>query len=261
MAKEPIIIKNAEQIDGIRNSSKLAAQTLKFIAPFVKEGVNTAYLDKLINEFIRDHQAIPATLNYNGFPRSCCISPNEVVCHGIPSEKQVLKEGDIVNIDVTTILDGYFGDTSSMFTIGEISDKARHLIDVAKKSLDTGIYLCYPGNMTGNIGYEINRFARVHGCSVVFEYCGHGVGIKFHEPPEILHTAEKNSGVKMVPGMTFTIEPMINLGKARTYVDKNDGWTVRTIDRKLSAQFEHTLLITNSGHEVLTDIDNEYNIT
>jgi len=261
MAKDPIIIKNAEQIEGIRKSSKLAALCLKHIAAFVKEGVNTAWLDKIIDEFIRDNGAVPATLNYNGFPRSCCISPNEIVCHGIPSDKIVLREGDIVNIDVTTILNGYFGDTSTMFTIGEISDKAKHLIDVAKKSLNTGIYICYPGNMTGNIGFEINRFARTHGCSVVFEYCGHGVGLRFHEPPEILHTADKNSGVKMTPGMIFTVEPMINLGKARTFVDKEDKWTVRTIDRKLSAQFEHTILITSTGHEVLTDIDNEYSIT
>jgi len=261
VATGKVVIKTQEQIDGIRKSSFLAAQTLKFIAPYVKAGVNTAYLDKLIDEFIRDHHAIPATLNYNGYPKSSCISPNEIVCHGIPSEKQILKEGDILNIDVTTILNGYFGDTSTMFTIGEISDAAKHLNRISKNCLILGIELCYPGNMTGNIGYEINKYARLHGCSVVFEYCGHGVGLQFHEPPEILHTADKNTGIRMLPGMTFTVEPMINLGKARTVVDKNDGWTVRTIDRKLSAQYEHTILITQTGHEVLTDIDGEFQIT
>ena len=251
MAK--IIIKNPEQIEGIRRSSLLAAESLQFIAPYVKEGVSTAYLDKVIQTFIKDHNARSATLNYNGFPKSCCISVNDVVCHGIPSEKEILKNGDIVNIDVTTILNGFFGDTSTMFTIGEISDDAKKLIDVAKDCLKIGIKQCFPGNTFGNIGYEIGKYAKANDCSVVYEYCGHGVGLHFHEPPEIMHVADRNSGDKMLEGMTFTIEPMINLGKARTRLDKKDGWTVRTIDGKLSAQFEHTLLITSSGYEILTD--------
>lgn len=254
-----VIIKTTEQIEGIRKSCILAAKTLKFIAPYVQEGVSTLFLNNLIDQFIRDHHAIPATLNYNGFPGSCCISPNEVVCHGIPDAATILKNGDIVNIDVTTILDGYYGDTSTMFAIGEISEKAANLLKITKKCLNIGISVCKPGNMTGLIGYEISKYARSRGYGVVYEYCGHGVGLQFHEPPEIPHTAEKDSGVMMQPGMTFTIEPMINQGKARTVTDKKDMWTVRTIDRKLSAQYEHTILITPSGCEVLTDIDNEYN--
>lgn len=259
MAK--IIVKTPEQIEGIRKSSILAAQTLKFIGPYVKEGVSTAYLDNLIHQYMLDHHAIPATLNYRGYPKSCCISLNEVVCHGIPGENIILQNGDILNVDVTTILNGYFGDTSTMFTIGDVSDDAKALIDGTKKCLDIGIRECYPGNMTGNIGYKIGMFARQAGYGVVYEFCGHGVGLEFHEEPEIAHIAEKNAGKIMVPGMTFTVEPMINRGKARTIIDKKDSWTVRTIDGKLSAQFEHTILITPSGHEVLTDIDGEYPIT
>jgi methionyl aminopeptidase len=250
MAK--ILIKTKEQIEGIRKSSRLAANTLKYITDYVKEGVSTKYLDQRIEEFMRDNGAIPATLNYNGYPASSCISLNEVVCHGIPSEKIILKEGDILNIDVTTILNGFYGDTSKMFAIGEISDDAKKIISVAKKSLEIGIEQCRPENYFGNIGYEIGQYAKAEGCGVVYEFCGHGVGIRFHEPPEIQHIADKNSGPKMKPGMTFTIEPMINLGKARTKIDRKDGWTARTIDGKLSAQFEHTLLITDDGFEILT---------
>ena len=253
-----IIIKTPEQIDGIRKSSILAAQTLKFISPYVVEGVSTAYLDNLIHQFMLDHHAIPATLNYRGYPKSSCISINEVVCHGIPVENVLIKNGDIINIDVTTILNGYFGDTSTMFCVGEVSEEAKLLIEGSKNCLDIGIRECYPGNKTGNIGYKIAMFARQSGYGVVFEFCGHGVGLQFHEEPEIAHIADKNSGKRMVPGMTFTVEPMINRGKARTIIDKKDGWTVRTIDGKLSAQFEHTILITPTGHEVLTDIDGEY---
>ena len=253
-----IIIKTKEQIDGIRRSSLLAAQTLNYIKAFVKEGVTTEYLDKLIAGFIRYNGALSATMNYNGYPKSCCISVNEVVCHGIPSSETVLKSGDIVNIDVTTILDGYYGDTSTMFIIGEVSDDAKHLIEVARQCLKIGIQQVHPENNFGNIGYEIGKYAKANGCSVVFEYCGHGVGLRFHEPPEIMHIADKNSGEKMKEGMIFTIEPMINLGKARTKLDKKDGWTVRTIDGKLSAQFEHTILVTANSHEILTDLDNEY---
>lgn len=256
-----IIIKSFEQISGIRESCRLAAKTLKFIVPYVKEGATTGYLDKLIDEFIRDHHATPAPMNYNGFPKSSCISVNEVVCHGIPSEKIFLLPGDILNIDVTTNLNGYFGDTSTMFTIGNISSEATDLINNTKKCLDLGIRQCFPGNHFGNIGYEIGRFAKQKGYGVVYEYCGHGVGLEFHEPPEIQHVADRNSGKKMKPGMIFTIEPMINMGKARTTLDKQDKWTVRTIDHKLSAQFEHTILITSQGYEVLTDIDGEYTST
>lgn len=253
-----IIIKTAEQIEGIRKSSKLAAETLNFIAPYVKPGVTTEYLDDLMDKFIREHKAIPAPLNYNGFPKSSCISPNSVVCHGIPSKDILLKDGDIVNIDVTTILEGYYGDTSRMFAVGEISEQAQNLLDVTKHCLNLGIQQVKPGSHFGNIGYFISRYAQSKGYSVVYEFCGHGVGVQFHEDPQVDHVGRKNSGPEMKPGMIFTIEPMINLGKARVTIDDEDGWTARTIDNKLSAQYEHTVLVTNEGVEVLTDVNNEY---
>ncbi|NEW81879.1 MAG: type I methionyl aminopeptidase [Mariniphaga sp.] len=256
-----IIIKTKEQIEGIRKSSKLAGEVLLYIADFVKEGVNTYYLDQLIHNYIVEHNAIPATMNYNGFPKSCCTSPNDVVCHGIPSEDVILKNGDILNIDITTILNGYFGDTSKMFIVGETSDTAMRLVNATKHCMDLGIQQVRPGNHFGNIGYVISRYAIAQGFTVVYEYCGHGVGIEFHEEPQVDHAARKNSGPKMKPGMTFTIEPMINEGKPRVKVDETDGWTARTVDKKLSAQFEHTILVTETGYEVLTDVANEYQIS
>lgn len=253
-----IIIKTQEQIEGIRKSSQLAAQCLDFIEPYVKPGVTTDYLDDLIEKHIRANGAIPAPLNYHGFPKATCISPNNVVCHGIPSKKIILKEGDIINIDVTTILDGYYGDTSRMFEVGEISDVAAKLIDATKHCLDLGIKQVKPGNRFGNIGYVISRYAQSKGYSVVYEFCGHGVGLEFHEEPQVEHISRRNSGATMKPGMIFTIEPMINIGKAKVKVDKNDGWTARTVDDELSAQFEHTILVTEEGYEVLTDVHNEY---
>ncbi|MCX6257091.1 MAG: type I methionyl aminopeptidase [Bacteroidia bacterium] len=253
MAKK-IIIKTAEQIEGIRKSCRLAADTLVYIGSFLNEGVSTEFLDKKIDEYIRDHGALPAPLHYQQFPKSCCISVNEVVCHGIPSGSK-LKYGDIFNIDVTTILDGYYGDTSKMFSMGEISEEAKLLINVAFDSLEIGIVQSFPGNYFGNIGYEIGRFVHSKGFRVVRDYCGHGVGVKFHEEPQVDHIAEKNSGEIMKPGMIFTIEPMINVGTQRTRLDKHDGWTARTADNKLSAQFEHTILITNDGNEVLTKVE------
>lgn len=249
---EEIIIKSETQIEGIRKSSKLAAQTLDFIESFVKEGVSTAYLDRLIHDFIFHHKAIPATLNYNGFPNSCCISLNEIVCHGIPSETVILKSGDILNIDVTTILNGYYGDTSRMYSVGKISAEAQKLINNTQHCLNLGIQEVYPGNMSGNIGFVISRYARSKNYGVVYQFCGHGVGLEFHEEPQIDHTAKKNSGVILKPGMIFTIEPMINLGSSKVVVDKFDKWTTRTYDNKLSAQFEHTILVTKTGYEVLT---------
>jgi len=256
-----IIIKTKEQIDGIRKSSKLAGEVLLYIADFVKEGVSTYYLDQLINNYIVERNAIPATMNYNGFPKSCCISPNDVVCHGIPSEDVILKNGDILNIDITTILNGYFGDTSKMFIVGETNETAMKLVNATKHCMDLGIQQVRPGNYFGNIGYVISRYAIAQGFTVVYEYCGHGVGIEFHEEPQVDHAARKNSGPKMKPGMTFTIEPMINEGKPRVKVDETDGWTARTVDKKLSAQFEHTILVTETGYEVLTDVANEYLIS
>ena len=256
-----VIIKNQEQIDGIRKSSKLAGEVLKYIEESVKEGVTTNYLDNLIHNYITERGGIPATLNYNGFPKSCCISLNDVICHGIPSDSQILKNGDILNIDITTILDGYFGDTSKMFVVGETTDTANKLIKATEHCLELGIQQVKPGNYLGNIGYAISRYAISQGFSVVYEYCGHGVGIHFHEEPQVDHAARKNSGPKLSPGMIFTIEPMINEGKPRVKVDLSDGWTARTVDQKLSAQFEHTILVTTTGYEVLTDVSHQYPIT
>ncbi|MDP2890565.1 MAG: type I methionyl aminopeptidase [Bacteroidota bacterium] len=255
---EKIIIKTPEQIEGIRKSSKLAGQTLEYIAQFVREGVSTELIDQKIEAFIRENGAIPATLGYGGFPKSCCVSINEVVCHGIPSDETILKNGDILNVDVTTILNGYYGDTSRMFTIGEVSEVALDLIEVTKHSLYLGIQQVKPGNNFGNIGFAISKYVKSKGFSVVYEYCGHGVGIEFHEEPQIDHTSRRNTGPIMKPGMTFTIEPMINQGRPGTVVDKVDKWTARTVDKKLSAQFEHTILITETGYEVLTDVSGEY---
>jgi methionyl aminopeptidase len=255
---DQIIIKTPDQIEGIRRSSQLAGQTLEYIKPFVNEGVSTEFLDQKIDAYIRENGAIPATLGYSGYPKSCCISLNEVVCHGIPSAKTILRNGDILNIDVTTILNGYFGDTSKMFTIGQVSATALDLIEVTKHCLDLGIQQVRPGNQFGNIGFAISKYVKMKGYSVVYEFCGHGVGIEFHEEPQIDHTSRRNTGPTMKPGMIFTIEPMINQGRPGTVVDKHDNWTARTIDNKLSAQFEHTILVTENGFEVLTDVTNEY---
>jgi methionyl aminopeptidase len=252
-----INIKNAEQIEGIRASAKLAAETLKYLEQFAIPGVSTLEIDRKCEEFIRDHGALAATKGYNGFPSSCCTSVNDVICHGIPGKRE-LKDGDILNIDVTTILNGYFGDTCKMYPIGEVSESAKRLMDTTKKCLQIGIDQCKPDNFFGNIGYEINKYATSQGYSTVYEFCGHGVGLKFHEDPEVSHIAPQNSGPRMKAGMVFTIEPMINAGKARAKVDKKDGWTARTIDGKLSAQYEHTILITDDGCEALTDIYGEY---
>jgi len=254
-----ILIKTPEQIEGIKASSKLAAQTLNYLEQFVEPGITTAYIDQKCEEFINDHGATPATKGYNGFPSSCCTSVNEVICHGIPG-KYELRDGDILNIDVTTILNGYFGDTCKMYEVGTITDYARRLIDTTKECLMVGFQQCTPGNKLGNIGFAINQLATSRGYSVVYEFCGHGIGLKFHEEPEVAHTAAKNSGPTLKPGMVFTVEPMINAGKARSKVDKRDGWTAKTIDGKLSAQFEHTILITDDKPEALTDLTGEFNL-
>ncbi|MCT4639774.1 MAG: type I methionyl aminopeptidase [Bacteroidales bacterium] len=256
---DKIIIKTEEQIAGVRASAQLAGNTLKYISEYVKEGVSTLYLNDKIEEYIRDNGATPAPLNYNGFPKACCISLNNVICHGIPSDKEIIKEGDILNIDVTTILNGYYGDTSTMFTIGECTDKAFDLVEDTEHALYLGIEQVRPGNYFGNIGFAIGRYAKSKRYSVVYEFCGHGVGLKFHEEPQVEHSASKNSGEIMRPGMIFTIEPMINIGKAKAVIDKEDGWTARTVDNMLSAQFEHTILVTDSGYEILSDVG-EYEI-
>lgn len=247
-----IIIKNEEQIEGIRKASKLAAETLRFIEPHVTPGVSTEHLDRLIEEYTKDNNAVPAPQGYKGYPKSSCISLNEVICHGIPNE-YILKEGDIVNIDVTPILDGYYGDTSKMFAVGEISESAKKIMFASKRSLEIGIKQVKPNVRFGMIGYAISKFIDALGnYSVVEKFCGHGTGVDFHEAPNILHRDNYDHGDFMKPGMIFTIEPMINEGSKEAVIDESDGWTARTIDGKLSAQYEHTVLVTENGVEILT---------
>lgn len=254
-----ILIKTPEQISGIRKAGKLTAQTLDMIGHYVKPGVSTLELDQIMNTFILGNGGVSACIDYQGankwgkwgYPRCTCISLNDVICHGIPRGDEILKEGDILNIDVTTIVDGFFGDASRMFTVGQVSESAQKIIAVAKKSWEIGIAQVRPGNFFGNIGFEIAKYAEAQGCSVVRDYTGHGVGVQFHEEPYVYHKADRNSGSKMQPGMVFTIEPMINLGKYAGKIDK-DNWTVRTKDGSLSAQWEHTILVTDTGYEILT---------
>lgn len=255
-----IIIKSQKQIDGIRRSCKLAASCLDYIKPHVKAGVNTDHLNDLIKGYIKDHGAIAAPLNYTfsesipPFPKETCISINEVVCHGIPDKNKILADGDILNIDVTTILNGYYGDTSRMYSVGEISDEAKRLLAVTKHALDIGISTVGPGNNTGAIGYAISEYVRHMGYGVVHQFCGHGVGLHFHEEPRIPHVAKDTvHGIRLKSGMIFTIEPMINIGKPEAVIG-DDKWTASTIDGKLSAQYEHTILVTNTGYEILTEI-------
>lgn len=250
--KEPIIIKTPEQIEGIRKACQLTALTFDFIRPFVVPGVSTGEINRMIEKFTADHGGVPAPLDYKGYPKASCISINEVVCHGIPSDDTILKTGDIVNVDVSTILDGYFGDTSTMFAVGPISRQAAQILEVTKQCLDLGIKEVKPGNYFGNIGFAITKHALNHGYSVVYSFAGHGTGLQFHEPPEVNHYCiKKNQGQIMKPGMIFTIEPMINEGSPHVKIE-NDKWTAKTIDGKLSAQYEHTILVTDRGHEILT---------
>jgi len=256
-----VTIKSPEEITKMRVAGRLAADVLVMIAPYVKEGVTTDELNTICHNFIVNEQkSIPAPLNYNGFPKSICTSLNHVVCHGIPSKKDVLKDGDIINIDVTVIKDGYHGDTSKMFFIGTPSSDAKNLVKIAHECLHIGIQQVKPGARLGDVGYAIQQHAEQNRCSVVREYCGHGIGRIFHEEPEVLHYGTPGTGEILRTGMTFTIEPMINLGKHYTRVLR-DNWTVITKDRSLSAQWEHTLLVTNDGVEILTLRDEENGTT
>lgn len=247
----PVSIKTADEITRMRLAGRLAAEVLKMIAPHVKPGISTNELDRLCHDYIvNEQQAIPAPLNYHGFPKSICTSVNHQVCHGIPGEK-VLKDGDIVNIDITVIKDGFHGDTSKMFYVGDVSIKARRVCEVAHQCLIKGIELVKPGRQLGDIGHAIQSHAEASGCSVVREYCGHGIGRKFHEEPQLLHYGTPGTGLALEEGMTFTIEPMINIGKRHVKL-LPDQWTVVTKDHSLSAQWEHTILVTASGYEILT---------
>ena len=239
-----------EAFEGMRRAGRLAAENLDALTPLVQPGVTTQALDDFVREFTLDHGAIPATLGYRGYAHSCCISINHVVCHGIPSDK-TLKEGDIVNIDVTPLLDGWHGDSSRMFLVGEVPLKARRLVEVTYECLMLGVEQALPGNRLGDIGAAIQRHAEANRYGVVREFCGHGVGRLFHDAPEVVHAARPGTGPELRPGMFFTIEPMINLGKPPVKL-LEDGWTAVTRDRSLSAQFEHTVGITEQGCEVFT---------
>ncbi len=235
----------------MRAAGRLAAETLDYITPYVQPGIDTEELNRLCHDFIIQRGAIPAPLNYKGFPKSICTSINHVICHGIPAPDQKLKSGDIVNIDVTVIVDGWYGDTSRMFFAGEPSIKARRLVDVTFEAFTRGIAKVKPGNTLGDIGHAIQSHAESHGFSVVRDYCGHGIGQIFHDAPNVLHYGQPATGLKLEAGMIFTVEPMINIGKPDTLTLK-DGWTVITRDRSLSAQFEHTIGITAEGCEIFT---------
>ncbi len=245
-----IPIHGQEAFEGMRRAGKLAAQALDLMCEHVKPGITTEALDEIAFEFAMDHNAIPAPLNYRGFPKSICTSLNHVVCHGIPGSK-VLKDGDILNIDITLILDGWHGDSSRMYPVGEISVRAERLINVTYEALMRGIAAVRDGATTGDLGFAIQSYAEAERCSVVRDFCGHGLGRVFHDRPNILHYGEPGKGHRLKNGMLFTIEPMINLGKPHVKI-LSDGWTAVTRDRSLSAQFEHTVGVTDEGCEVFT---------
>ena len=246
------LIKTPEQIEGIRRSGVVNTGVLDLIEKEIHEGMTTAQIDRLVFDYTVSHGAIPAPLNYEGFPKSVCTSINEVVCHGIPSEKEILRDGDIINVDVSTILDGYFSDASRMFMIGNVSPEKRRLVEVTKECLEIGMEAAKPFGFVGDIGNAIQHHAEKNGYSVVRDLCGHGVGLKFHEEPEVTHFGRKGTWMLLVPGMVFTIEPMINMGRYDVYIDSDDGWTVLTDDGLPSAQWEHTFVMTETGLEILT---------
>jgi methionyl aminopeptidase len=253
MDTEQIVILSEGEIEKMRKVGRLAANLLKHLEPMVQVGTTTQEINDEAEKWTRAHGAKSGPLGYKGFPRSICTSINEVVCHGIPDPKRSLKNGDIINIDITVIKDGWHGDTSKMFLVGEPSVRARQLCDIAHKAMVTGIEMVKPGLRLGDIGHAIQQYAESQGCSVVRDYCGHGIGRGFHEDPQVLHYGRPGVGELLVPGMVFTIEPMINLGRKETRL-LGDGWTVHTRDRSLSAQWEHTLAVTEDGHDVLTQL-------
>ena len=251
--KYKIRLKQAADIEGIRKAGRLTLDTLDLVEPEIKPGITTDYINTLVHKFIIKNGAIPAPLNYRGFPKSVCVSVNETICHGIPGE-QVLKDGDIVNVDITPILNGYYADANKTFLVGTPGPEAIKIVRVARKSLRKGMSMVKPGNTIGDIGWAIQKYAEGQGCSVVREFVGHGVGFDFHEPPQVPHFGLRKEGISLIPGMVFTIEPMINLGKKDLVILK-DNWTAVTTDRSLSAQFEQTVLVTEQGFESLTPYD------
>ncbi len=249
--KYRIKLKTPEDILHIKEAGKLVVDTLKLCEKSIKPGMTTDEINTLVHEYTIKHGATPAPLNYHGFPKSVCTSINDVICHGIPSDRKLV-EGDIVNVDVTSILHGYHADANMTFFVGECSDDAKKIVNVARESLKRALTVVKPGKRIGDIGYTIQEYAEGQGCSVVRDYIGHGIGRGFHEAPEVPHYGRKNTGIELVPGMVFTIEPMINEGRKNITIDDKDGWTVRTIDNKLSAQWEHTLVVTEDGVEILS---------
>lgn len=253
--QEGIVIHRKEDWIGMRKAGKLAKSVLDFITPHIKEGISTLELNDLCHNFIIQNNAIPAPLNYNGFPKSICTSVNHVVCHGIPSAEKILKNGDIMNIDVTVILDGYYGDTSRMYTTGKPTIQSERLINCTYEAMMTGIEICKPGITLRQIGIVIEAVVKKYGYSCVRDFCGHGIGKIFHMEPQIMHYNEPSypyQEIKLHEGMFFTIEPMVNVGTHHTIVSKFDKWTATTRDKKLSAQFEHTIGITSNGYEIFT---------
>lgn len=246
------IIKNQQHIEGIKASGKINTAALDLVSKNIKAGMSTEDINTLIHDFTISQGAIPAPLNYGGFPKSICTSLNDEVCHGIPSNDIILQDGDIINVDVSTIYNGYFSDASRMFKIGNVHEKLEKLVNVAKECLEIGVQVAKPWGFLGDIGEAVQRHAEANGYSVVREFGGHGVGIKFHEDPFVSHVGKKGTGMLLVPGMTFTIEPMINMGTHNIFVDSDNDWTVLTKDGYPSAQWEHTVLITETGVEILT---------
>lgn len=245
------IIKNQEQIDGIRESGKINIAILDYVSQHIKAGVTTEQIDKWVSEQTASYHAIPAPLNFEGFPKSVCTSVNDQVCHGIPSSDVVLHQGDIVNVDVSTILNGYFSDSSRMFCIGEVTEEKKRLVETARESLQVGLTQVKPWGFLGDMGQAIHDFARERGYSVVKEIGGHGVGLEFHEDPWVSYVSKRGTQMLMVPGMIFTIEPMINMGGDAIFTDDEDGWTVYTEDGQPSAQWETQVLVTEQGYEIL----------
>ncbi len=245
-----IRIKNKAEIDGIRESGKLVMETHKIVEKEIRPGITTDFINEIVHEYTLANRGICAPLNYRGFPKSVCTSVNSVICHGIPGP-YVLQDGDIINVDITTILDGYYADANYTYFVGTPSEDAKKIVSIAKESLRLGLNEVKTGNRVGNIGYAIQKYAEAEGCSVVREFIGHGIGINFHEQPNIPHYGNKTDGVQLIPGMIFTIEPMINLGKKELHI-LDDDWTAMTDDGSLSAQFEQTVVVTSDGYESLT---------
>ncbi len=246
------MLKSKEQIDGIKESSKINIAVLDYVAEHIQIGMSTEEIDRLVYEKTTQMGGIPAPLGYDGFPKSVCTSLNEQVCHGIPSEKDILKSGDIVNVDASTIYNGYFSDSSRMFMLGDVAPETKKLVETAHKCLDIGLEQVKPWNFLGDMAQAINDYAKANGYSIVREIGGHGVGLEFHEEPFVSYVTSKGTEMLMVPGMVFTIEPMVNMGKANIYIDDENGWTVYTEDGLPSAQWEVTVAVTEDGYEILT---------